>query len=148
MISLGRRRSHWSRAGLTLAIIVFAGAASGCSGGRASSTETRAVLEIELDVFSGRPNPRWVVPEVERDSLLNMVASLREAGGPMPATGLGYRGFILRDGNREILVFRQLVRVRRGSDEEIYRDTAGLEKRLAQEAKRRGITVPLPIESL
>jgi len=66
----------------------------------------------------------------------------------MPATGLGYRGFILRDENREILVFRQLVRVRRGSDEEIYRDTVGLEKRLAQEAKRRAIAGPLPIESL
>ena len=66
----------------------------------------------------------------------------------MPATGLGYRGFMLHDGNREILVFRQLVRVRRGSDEGIYRDTGGLETRLAHEAKRRGITVPLPIENL
>ena len=148
MISLGLRRSMGSRVGLTLAIIVLGAAASGCSGGHAPSTETRDLVEVELDVFSGRPNPRWVVPGVERDSLLNMVASLREAQGPMPSTGLGYRGFILRDGNREILVFRQLVRVRRGSDEEIYRDTVGLEKRLAQEAKRRGITVPLPVENL
>jgi hypothetical protein len=148
MISSSGKRSKGSRVRLTLAIMVLAGVAvSGC-GGRAPSAESTAFLEVELDVFSGRPNPRWVVPEVERDSLLNMIASLSKAPGPMPATGLGYRGFILRDGSREILVFRQLVRVRRGSDEEIYRDTVGLEQRLAHDAEGRGITVPPPIENL
>ena len=65
----------------------------------------------------------------------------------MPATGLGYRGFILRYGDGEILVYRHLVRVRRGPNEDIYRDTAGLEKRLARDAMRRGITRRLPIEN-
>jgi len=126
---------------LTLAIIVLAVIAGGHCARPEAGRETKAPLELELDVFSGRPNPRWVLPADERDSLINLISSLREAGGPMPAGGLGYRGFILRDGDREILVYRQLVRVRRGTREDIYRDTAGLEKRLAREAMRRGITV-------
>ena len=65
-LSLGRKRAKKTRVGLTLALMVLAGAASGCSEGRAPSAETKAPLEVELDVFSGRPNPRWVVPEVER----------------------------------------------------------------------------------
>ena len=130
---------------LTLAIIGLASTASSHCGRPDASRETQAPLEVELDVFSGRPNPRWVLPADERDSLLTLVASLREAGGPMPATGLGYRGFILRDRDREILVYRRLVRVRRGRNEDVYRDTAGLEKRLALDAMRRGITLRLPI---
>ena len=132
---------------MTLAIIVLASTASSHCGRPEAGRETKAPLEVELDVFSGRPNPRWVLPADERDSLLNLVASLKEAGGPMPAAGLGYRGFILRDRDREILVYRQLVRVRRGPNEDVYRDTAGIEKRLAREAMRRGITVRLPIEN-
>ena len=143
MFSLGRGRPRRSPVVLTLAIIVLASTTAGSCGRPDVRRETKAPLEVELDVFSGRPNPRWVLQAEERDSLLELVRSLREAGGPMPATGLGYRGFILHDGDREILVYRGLVRVRRGTDEDIYRDTVGLEKRLVEGAKRRGITVPL-----
>lgn len=131
----------------TLAIVALAGAASADCARSETGREPRVPLELEVDMFSGRPNPRWVLPMDERDSLLNLIASLREAAGPMPATGLGYRGFILRDGDREILVYRHLVRVRRGPKEDFYRDTADLEKRLAREAMRRGIRVRLPIEN-
>ena len=141
------RRFWMSSAGLTLTIIVLAGTVSGHCAQPEASREPKAPLEVELDIFSGRPNPRWVLPTDERDSLLNMVASLRDTAGPFPATGLGYRGFILRDSDREILVYRHLVRVKRGADENIYRDTAGLEERLAREAMRRGITIRLPIEN-
>ena len=141
------RRFRNRSAGFTLAISVLAGTASNHCRRPDPVREPKAPLEIELDVFSGRPNPRWVVPAEARDSLLELVASLREVGGPMPATGLGYRGFILRDGDREILVYRHLVRVRRGDKEDIYRDTADLEQRLAREARQRGITVRLPIEN-
>ena len=143
VFSLGAGRPKGSRVGLALAIIVLAGTAAVSCGRSEVSRETKAPVEVELEVFSGRPNPRWVLRAEEGDSLLELVGSLKESGGPMPAAGLGYRGFILRDGDREIVVYRRLVRVRRGAEEDIYRDTVGLEKRLVDGAKRRGITVPL-----
>lgn len=51
-------------------------------------------MEVELDIFSGRPNPRWRVgEEVER-----RLRALEEAMPPAAAEGqppaLGYRGFL------------------------------------------------------
>lgn len=51
-------------------------------------------VEVVLDVFSGRPNPRWLLTEDQARELSGLVASLEEAGtDDGPPQGLGYRGF-------------------------------------------------------
>lgn len=52
---------------------------------------------VELDIFSGRPNPRWLLDEEQSRGLVELLASLPPAN-PAPATepGLGYRGFRFR----------------------------------------------------
>jgi hypothetical protein len=55
------------------------------------------MLQITLDVFSGRPNPTWFVEEAEARELLQDMAKERSAilavhEGPQ---GLGYRGIIV-----------------------------------------------------
>jgi hypothetical protein len=55
-----------------------------------------AQVEVELDIFSGMPNPAWVLTDSEADSFLKQLA----AAPPRPATelsgNLGYRGFIVQ----------------------------------------------------
>ena len=55
-------------------------------------------MEIELDVFSGVPNPRWQLSEAEARHLASLLPAERE-----PArTGLGFRGFVLHNPEREL----------------------------------------------
>jgi len=49
---------------------------------------------VELDVFSGRPNPRWQLSDAEAARLVELIATLDPAAAAPPAPpGLGYRGF-------------------------------------------------------
>lgn len=58
------------------------------------------MLEVELDVFSGMPNPRWMLSEPQEETLLEILRS--EPAQISPARtrslrlGLGYRGAIVR----------------------------------------------------
>jgi hypothetical protein len=50
---------------------------------------------VELDVFSGRPNPIWSLPDAQRQQLLTRLAGL-SPGAPAPYPGrLGYRGLLV-----------------------------------------------------
>jgi len=54
-------------------------------------------VEVILDVFSGRPNPRWVLSDAQTLELVRRIASLSRAQGAREPTppDLGYRGFQL-----------------------------------------------------
>jgi hypothetical protein len=57
-------------------------------------------LIVELDVYSGRPNPRWELDERGADALRQLVAGLAPAAeAPPEPPGLGYRG-LLFEGRR------------------------------------------------
>jgi hypothetical protein len=94
--------------------------------------------QIELDVFSGRPNPTWSLTSAEADALETRLADLPRAAGPVPEGTLGYRGFIVRDGILRIEIGRGLVIVRRGDATEIYQDQHHAENHLFQQAVQRG----------
>lgn len=49
---------------------------------------------VELDVFSGRANPRWWIDDALERRLRSVEESLAPVPGPRPELpGLGYRGF-------------------------------------------------------
>lgn len=53
-------------------------------------------VHVELDIFSGRPNPEWVLTDDEAEAFM---ARLEAAGQPSNArlsNHLGYRGFVIR----------------------------------------------------
>ena len=53
---------------------------------------------VELDVFSGRPNPRWELDEPASRGLRRLEAALSPAThAPPEPPGLGYRGFVYSD---------------------------------------------------
>lgn len=60
-------------------------------------------MTVELDVFSGRPNPQWVLTDDERQRVEELLRGLPEGTDPGPGatTGLGYRGFVLVEGPRQ-----------------------------------------------
>ncbi len=69
---------------------------------------------IELDVFSGRPNPRWELDEESSQQLSQLQGRLtasREASVEPP--GLGYRGFLYADAGGQVRVYRGSVRTTR-----------------------------------
>ena len=69
-------------------------------------------MEVELDAFSGRPNPRWRLTDSEVAALARLIADLEPApGDPSPdPPGLGYRGFRLEGSTGETWVYHGFVR--------------------------------------
>jgi hypothetical protein len=55
-----------------------------------------ALVEVELDIFSGMPNPTWVLMDAEAESFAQRLAQLPETSAGEPPGHLGYRGFIVR----------------------------------------------------
>ena len=53
-------------------------------------------VEVELDIFSGRPNPAWKLSQTEAAGFLDHLAALAEAAPNEPEMPLGYRGFVVR----------------------------------------------------
>jgi hypothetical protein len=55
-------------------------------------------MEVEADIFSGRPNPRWTLDEASTAVVAAMLGALPPAAHPAAAPqALGYRGMVLRD---------------------------------------------------
>jgi hypothetical protein len=57
---------------------------------------TPAHCEVELDLFSGMPNPSWILTEGEAGSFVQRVAALPRISARNLAGNLGYRGFIVQ----------------------------------------------------
>lgn len=104
-----------------------------------AATPRRGTTDIELDIYSGRPNPHWQPSSEEAVALDKAIESLREgAAGGMPQGGLGFRGFVIRRGDQTIRVYRHRVSVSRDDRVQIFNDTVGLGSQLAAAAKHRG----------
>ncbi len=55
------------------------------------------MLQVELDIFSGRPNPKWILSPKEEKELLDRVTADPQVMLPTAATNgrLGYRGYVV-----------------------------------------------------
>jgi hypothetical protein len=53
-------------------------------------------VEVELDLFSGMPNPTWFLTHAEADSFMKTLAALPPTPAAELSGNLGYRGFIVR----------------------------------------------------
>ncbi|MDX2138104.1 MAG: hypothetical protein SF123_08405 [Chloroflexota bacterium] len=55
-------------------------------------------MRVELDIFSGRPNPTWEMTAAQAETLTSILREMPTHVGQIPFNdGLGYRGFIIRD---------------------------------------------------
>ena len=90
--------------------------ASAC--GSTPSGEDKTVsgtVAVELDVFSGRPNPTWTLAEPDATAYREKVGGLPVASSGQVANNLGYRGFVVRTGDEVVVVQRGVVRKTKGS---------------------------------
>src|SRR5690242_13956615 len=56
-------------------------------------------MQVEIDLFSGRPNPTWELGSAESSEVLALIHGLPTCpSGPEPEA-LGFRGFVLTDQN-------------------------------------------------
>lgn len=69
---------------------------------------------VELDVFSGRPNPRWELDEQRSQELRQLERRLTPARQAAPEPpGLGYRGFVHSDASGQVRAYRGYVKTPR-----------------------------------
>ncbi|GIM30388.1 hypothetical protein CPJCM30710_30540 [Clostridium polyendosporum] len=68
-------------------------------------------FEVELDIFSGNPNPSWILSDTEGVLFLKRLAKLRKTSAKELSTNLGYLGFIVRVTNG---TEKSLVRIQNG----------------------------------
>ena len=91
------------------------------------------MLRIELDIFSGRPNPEWILTATEAAELEAMTTSLALAETPpLPFNDLGYRGIIVTDPERvgwSLVVYRDTVRLRTSEGTTVRVDPGGTVER-------------------
>lgn len=84
-----------------------------------SWSEEKISVQVELDIFSGKENPRWSLTEEQAAVVLQKLSSFPDNPNPSPGifNGLGYRGFLLNDpiDRRVINVWRETVIIRQGS---------------------------------
>src|SRR5438874_9009950 len=100
-------------------------------------------IEVELDIFSGRPNPRWMLSR-EQAGRLHDQFSERIPAEPQEAPGLGYRGFVLTNLGQDrciphrFRVYSSVVTVMERGGTTYYRDTQSLEEVLLAHARQLG----------
>gem|GEM_PF-1636748 len=100
-------------------------------------------MKVELDAFSGRPNPTWILSSSESTELLILLRSLPKKDEPFEEGGLGYRGFVLSGFEEtenlpsQIRVYRKTIRMQFDRPES-FQDIHGVERRLLFQASQRG----------
>jgi hypothetical protein len=68
-------------------------------------------IDVELDIFSGMPNPTWVLTASEAGSFDTQLAALPQTAPRSLAGNLGYRGLIVQ---MRVGTATQLVRIQTG----------------------------------
>src|SRR5688572_16669026 len=79
---------------------------------------------VVLDVFSGRPNPRWQLSADEAEDLENHLGGLPQTNPAEIPAPLGYRGFRIQAENdvNITVTTNGLVVVHSNSGDKFYRD--------------------------
>ncbi len=101
-------------------------------------------MTVELDVFSGRPNPTWTLSPEETAALAALLKDLPRSDTPAGEGGLGYRGFIISNPGRaaglpaRIRVGGGVVTMEENGRLQFYRETHGIERWLLQQASEHG----------
>ncbi len=101
------------------------------------------MVQVEIMVFSGRPNPQFWLDSAEAAELGVMLARC-EPGAVGEAPGLGYGGFVIRSTGRADLpamleVFNGIrLDPSRAGGTATLRDDAGIEAWLTAKARERG----------
>jgi len=101
---------------------------------------TTARCEVELDIFSGMPNPTGLLTDSEANRFTEQLAALPPAQAKELSGNLGYRGFIVQctqgTNTQSIRVQRGLVQISKNDATVYFADPdRGLERQLLNTGK-------------
>lgn len=100
-------------------------------------------VEVMLDIFSGRPNPRWTLSDEQVNDLQARLRALPESTPVIPP-GLGYRGFIVTNPANDprlpgrIEAFASVITSTNAQATRYYQDANNIEGWLIDQARERG----------
>jgi hypothetical protein len=91
--------------------------------GYSTSAKGNEPMQVELDVFSGRPNPHWTLTSQEASEFVRLLRTLpqQKVEGSVKE-GLGYRGLVVTGSEKsiagydEILISNGVVVARQGNE--------------------------------
>jgi hypothetical protein len=69
----------------------------------------KTMVQVELDIYSGRPNPRWVLNAQEHSTLIQQLGRLLPTQTGEPRLNLGYRGLIVTALEGDMAGFQEIV---------------------------------------
>jgi len=101
-------------------------------------------VEIMLNIFSGRPNPRWRLSDEQVNDLQARLRALPEAA-PVVPPGLGYRGFIITNHGNDprlpsrIEAFAPVLTIANAQGTSYYRDVNNVKGWLIDQARERSL---------
>ena len=110
-------------------------------------------MRIVVDIFSGRPNPSWLLGEDEAARVVAVVRRHARTSRPSKRPdGLGYRGFAVSleagelDPWRELIVYRDVVLARgEGVDTALSDPSCALEATLVRLAEEHDPSMAAPL---
>jgi hypothetical protein len=115
-----------------------------CISCSSNNAKQKMKISVELDVFSGRPNPSWELNPSESGELLKQLSPLPEADKNKAEfnDGLGYRGFIVsvQDADKAT-ESPEIYRVYKGfvlAKGKVFSDKNSVEKKLKEQATNKG----------
>lgn len=101
-------------------------------------------ITVELDVYSGRPNPSWTLSHQEITELSARLQGLAQFATVPTVDHLGYRGFLLHNADRqagiaaEIRVYKGIIIITDQGSTSAFTDSKGLEQWLVTLARAQG----------
>jgi hypothetical protein len=128
---------------LVIAVVVLI---AGCTS-PATPVPGPANVTVELDAFSGQPNPSWTLTPAASGEIVVRLRGLPEVSASLPAATLGYRGFWIRNPGGEGGI-PETVYVSRGGliqvvnsfgESRTLQDVRAAERWLIEAAKKRGL---------
>lgn len=100
-------------------------------------------MRVELDIFSGRPNPSWELTDQEVSNLATRLAGLPTAAPKFAAHALGYRGLVIFNPGgigglpSRIRIYKGLVEIN-DPESKYYRDSNEIERWLLELGRAHG----------
>lgn len=93
----------------------------------ATSATADRPAHVEIDLFSGRPNPSFVLDAAGTSELLRLVAGATKAARAVaPREGLGFRGFVVSvEGGPQLFVSGPAISI---GSEQLLDETQSIEK--------------------
>jgi hypothetical protein len=143
----GPRRVRGPLQCLLLGLLLLAGCAGGGSP-TPSPSPTDAPgpggaarpVRVTLGIYSGRPDPSWILADAEAAALEAALAALPRAVGTPPVGGLGYHGFTIDRPGGPVVAYRGAVAPPGEGERALLADPARTIERLLVETARPHVT--------